>query len=163
MNLSIAKATNKHTVFKMDGILESLLTVTKRASPRPSFHRNSTNVETRIKAYSALSYLAIGYEHKIPMFAYYPGFVDSILQVIDTDSGEVRTKACSILWSFAAEMRNQVLVGMSVAKRCLHRCEGPSLPLESEMKVAQVQLQMTIKLVSKTSGVSYALVNVHGR
>jgi len=108
MNLSIAKA-NKHTVFKTDGIMESLMTVLKRTSPRPSFHRSSTNVEARIKACSALSNLAIGYENKIPMFAY-PGFVDSILQVIDTDSGEARTKACSILWSFAAEMRNQVPV-----------------------------------------------------
>lgn len=43
------------------------------------------------------------------MFSY-PGFVDAILQVIDTDIGEARTKACSILWSFAAEMKNQVPV-----------------------------------------------------
>lgn len=108
MNLSIAKA-NKHTVFKTDGIMESLMTVIKRTSPKPGLHRSSTNVEARIKACSALSNLAIGYENKIPMFAY-PGFVDSILEVIETDTGEARTKACSILWSFAAEMRNQVPV-----------------------------------------------------
>lgn len=68
-----------------------------------------TSTEARTKACSALSNLAIGYDNKIPMFNY-PGFVDSILNVIQTDTGEARTKACSILWSFAAEMENQVPV-----------------------------------------------------
>lgn len=70
---------------------------------------DGANKEARIKACSALSNLAIGYENKVPMFNY-PGFVKAILQVIETDSGEARTKACSILWSFAAEMKNQVPV-----------------------------------------------------
>ena len=65
--------------------------------------------EARVKACSALSNLAIGYDNKIPMFNY-PGFVESILTVIRTDKAEARTKACSILWSFAAEMKNQVPV-----------------------------------------------------
>ncbi len=69
--------------------------------------------EARIKACSALSNLAIGYDNKIPMFAY-PGFVDAILNVIQTDTGEARTKACSILWSFAAEMKNQIPVSCLV-------------------------------------------------
>ena len=62
-----------------------------------------------MKACSALSNLAIGYDNKIPMFNY-PGFVECILGVIETDADEARTKACSILWSFAAEMKNQVPV-----------------------------------------------------
>ena len=47
--------------------------------------------EARIKACSALSNLAIGYDNKIPMFSY-PGFVDAILNVIQTDTGEASNK-----------------------------------------------------------------------
>jgi len=113
MNLSISK-TNKHRVFKTPRVMDSLMTVIKNTSSitkgNEDKQRNSNaNFEARIKACSALSNLAIGYDNKIPMFAY-PGFVDSILHVIDTDNGEARTKACSILWSFAAEMKNQVPV-----------------------------------------------------
>jgi hypothetical protein len=107
MNLSISKA-NKHKVFKTEGVMDALMAVLERTSPLDGRRSNSNN-EARIKACSALSNLAIGYENKIPMFNY-PGFVGSILQVIETDSGEARTKACSILWSFAAEMKNQVPV-----------------------------------------------------
>lgn len=107
MNLSISKA-NKHTVFNTEGVMDALMTVLEKTSPAHG-RRSSANNEARIKACSALSNLAIGYENKIPMFNY-PGFVKSILQVIETDSGEARTKACSILWSFAAEMKNQVPV-----------------------------------------------------
>lgn len=102
MNLSIAKA-NKHRVFRTAGVMEALMTVLERTTAQGS------NNEARIKACSALSNLAIGYDNKIPMF-HYPQFVDSILNVIQTDTGEARTKACSILWSFAAEMKNQVPV-----------------------------------------------------
>eukprot|EP00978_Attheya_sp_CCMP212_P014406 scaffold36658_cov61-Attheya_sp.AAC.2 len=108
MNLSISKS-NKHRVFRTPGIMEALVAVITRTSPSGSRRNSNTNNEARIKACSALSNLAIGYDNKIPMFAY-PGFVDAILLVIDTDSGEARTKACSILWSFAAEMKNQVPV-----------------------------------------------------
>jgi hypothetical protein len=102
MNLSISKA-NKHRVFRTPGVMEALMTVLERTTAQGSSN------EARIKACSALSNLAIGYDNKIPMFAY-PGFVDAILNVIQTDTGEARTKACSILWSFAAEMKNQVPV-----------------------------------------------------
>lgn len=118
MNLSISKA-NKHRVFRTPGVMEGLMAVITRTSPPnpdacdgespPPSPTNPANSEARIKACSALSNLAIGYDNKIPMFAY-PGFVDAILHVIDTDDGEARTKACSILWSFAAEMKNQVPV-----------------------------------------------------
>jgi hypothetical protein len=109
MNLSISKA-NKHKVFKTPGVMNALMEVLERTSPRHG-RRGEKNDEARIKACSALSNLAIGYENKIPMFNY-PGFVGCILDVIQTDSGEARTKACSILWSFAAEMKNQVPVSM---------------------------------------------------
>ena len=109
MNLSISKA-NKHRVFKTAGVMDALMTVIIRTLPAAEDERRgSANNEARVKAFSALSNLAIGYENKIPMFSYL-GFVDAILQVIDTDVGEARTKACSILWSFAAEMKNQVPV-----------------------------------------------------
>eukprot|EP00429_Kryptoperidinium_foliaceum_P004062 CAMPEP_0176007162 /NCGR_PEP_ID=MMETSP0120_2-20121206/3091_1 /TAXON_ID=160619 /ORGANISM="Kryptoperidinium foliaceum, Strain CCMP 1326" /LENGTH=1059 /DNA_ID=CAMNT_0017339915 /DNA_START=393 /DNA_END=3569 /DNA_ORIENTATION=+ len=102
MNLSISKA-NKHRVFQTRGVMDALMLVLERTTAQG----NST--EARIKACSALSNLAIGYSNKSPMF-HYPGFVESILNVIQTDTGEARTKACSILWSFAAEMKNQVPV-----------------------------------------------------
>jgi hypothetical protein len=102
MNLSISKA-NKHRVFRTPGVMNALMTVLERTTAQGS------STEARIKACSALSNLAIGYDNKIPMFGF-PGFVDSILNVIQTDTGEARTKACSILWSFAAEMKNQVPV-----------------------------------------------------
>ncbi len=102
MNLSISKS-NKHRVFRTPGVMDALMIVLERTTAQGS------STEARIKACSALSNLAIGYDNKIPMFNY-PGFVDSILNVIQTDTGEARTKACSILWSFAAEMRNQVPV-----------------------------------------------------
>ncbi len=108
MNLSISKA-NKHKVFKTEGVMDALMTVLERTKPCDNGIRNNSNNEARVKACSALSNLAIGYENKIPMFAY-EGFVDAILQVIKSDTGEARTKACSILWSFAAEMKNQVPV-----------------------------------------------------
>lgn len=104
MNLSISK-TNKHRVFRTPGVMEALMIVLERTTAQGS------NNEARIKACSALSNLAIGYDNKIPMFAY-PNFVDAILNVIQTDTGEARTKACSILWSFAAEMKNQVPVSL---------------------------------------------------
>lgn len=104
MNLSISKG-NKHIVFKTKGVMDALITVITNTCPTI----DGANKEARIKACSALSNLAIGYENKVPMFNY-PGFVKAILQVIETDSGEARTKACSILWSFAAEMKNQVPV-----------------------------------------------------
>lgn len=107
MNLSISKA-NKHKVFNTEGVMDSLMYVLEKTSSAQG-RRSSANNEARIKACSALSNLAIGYENKIPMFNY-PGFVQSILCVIETDFGEARTKACSILWSFAAEMKNQVPV-----------------------------------------------------
>jgi hypothetical protein len=109
MNLSISKA-NKHKVFSTKGVMDALMTVLELTSPKFG-NRSTANNDARIKACSALSNLAIGYENKIPMFNY-PGFVGSILQVIQTDSGEARTKACSILWSFAAEMKNQVPVSL---------------------------------------------------
>lgn len=102
MNLSISKS-NKHRVFRTQGVMDSLMTVLERTTAQGS------STEARVKACSALSNLAIGYDNKIPMFNY-PGFVDAILNVIQTDTGEARTKACSILWSFAAEMKNQVPV-----------------------------------------------------
>ncbi|GKY98531.1 hypothetical protein MPSEU_000810200 [Mayamaea pseudoterrestris] len=102
MNLSIAK-DNKHHVYRTPGTMDALMTVLKCTSGQTG------STEARIKACSALSNLAIGYDNKIPMF-HYPGFVETILEVINTDDGETRTKACSILWSFAAEMRNQVPV-----------------------------------------------------
>lgn len=116
MNLSISKA-NKHTVFNTDGVMGALMNVLGKTSPDHG-RRSSANNEARIKACSALSNLAIGYENKIPMFNY-PGFVKSILQVIETDTGEARTKACSILWSFAAEMKNQV----PVSSKCFHQID----------------------------------------
>mmetsp|Transcript_22810 Transcript_22810/g.49412 ORF Transcript_22810/g.49412 Transcript_22810/m.49412 type:complete len:1251 (-) Transcript_22810:187-3939(-) len=109
MNLSISKA-NKHRVFRTPGVMDALMAVISRtAPPEDGSTPTGANPEARVKACSALSNLAIGYDNKIPMFNY-PGFVDSILGVIETDNGEARTKACSILWSFAAEMKNQVPV-----------------------------------------------------
>jgi len=102
MNLSISKA-NKHRVYRTPGVMDALMTVLGRTTG----HASSS--EARVKACSALSNLAIGYDNKIPMFNY-PGFVEAILGVIQADTGEARTKACSILWSFAAEMKNQVPV-----------------------------------------------------
>jgi hypothetical protein len=67
--------------------------------------RQGSSNEARIKACSELSNLSIGYDNKIPNFAY-PGFVDAILNVNQTELGE----ACSILWSFVAEMKNQIPV-----------------------------------------------------
>ena len=93
--------------------MDALMTVLTRTKPCDNGIRNNSNNEARVKACSALSNLAIGYENKIPMFAY-EGFVDAILQVIKTDTGEARTKACSILWSFAAEMKNQVKVSTEI-------------------------------------------------
>jgi hypothetical protein len=46
--------------------------------------------------------------------------VKSILKVIETDTGEARTKACSILWSFAAEMKNQVPVSNMLIVLCIN-------------------------------------------
>ncbi|KAL7551375.1 hypothetical protein ACHAWF_014574 [Thalassiosira exigua] len=114
MNLSISKA-NKNRVFRTPGVMDALMAVITRTAPRGGSgdgeapNPKDPNFEARIKACSALSNLAIGYDNKIPMF-HYPGFVESILTVIRTDTAEARTKACSILWSFAAEMKNQVPV-----------------------------------------------------
>ena len=109
MNLSISME-NKHKVFKTKGVMDALMTVIVRTSlPQGKESRRSTNSEARINECSVLSNLAIGYENKIPMFSY-PSFVDTILQVIDTDIGEARTKACATLRSFAAEVKNQVPV-----------------------------------------------------
>jgi len=113
MNLSISKA-NKNRVFRTPGVMDALMAVITRTAPRTASAMEPTNpkdpnFEARVKACSALSNLAIGYDNKIPMFNY-PGFVESILTVIRTDKAEARTKACSILWSFAAEMKNQVPV-----------------------------------------------------
>ena len=109
MNLSISKA-NKHKVFRTKGVMDALMTVLQLTSPNVRYQKNANN-EAQIAACSALSSLANGYENKIPMFNY-PGFVSSILQVIQTDSGEARTKACSILWSFATERKNQLPVSL---------------------------------------------------
>mmetsp|Transcript_5672 Transcript_5672/g.11793 ORF Transcript_5672/g.11793 Transcript_5672/m.11793 type:complete len:1367 (+) Transcript_5672:298-4398(+) len=110
MNLSIAKG-NKSRVFCTPGVMESLMKVLEWTtnSAIESSQMSSSNRDARIKACSALSNLAIGYDNKIPMF-HFPGFVSAILKVIQTDSGEARTKACSILWSFAAEIKNQIPV-----------------------------------------------------
>ncbi|KAL7540187.1 hypothetical protein ACHAXR_009922 [Thalassiosira sp. AJA248-18] len=116
MNLSISKA-NKNRVFRTPGVMDALMAVITRTAPKAAPASSSgeqantkdPNFEARVKACSALSNLAIGYDNKIPMFNY-PGFVESILTVIRTDVAEARTKACSILWSFAAEMKNQVPV-----------------------------------------------------
>jgi len=111
MNLSIAKA-NKNRVFCTPGVMESLMKVlewTTTTALETTGPMSSSNKDARIKACSALSNLAIGYDNKIPMF-HFPGFVSAILNVIQTDNGEARTKACSILWSFAAEMKNQIPV-----------------------------------------------------
>jgi hypothetical protein len=121
MNLSISK-TNKHRVFRTPGVMEALMVVLERTTAQGS------NNEARIKACSALSNLAIGYDNKIPMFAF-PGFVDAILNVIQTDTGEARTKACSILWSFAAEMKNQVPVRSSYKPAILMFSTTHHLPL----------------------------------
>ena len=126
MNLSIAKA-NKNRVFRTPGVMDALMTVLERTTAQGSSN------EARIKACSALSNLAIGYDNKIPMFAY-PGFVESIINVIQTDTGEARTKTCSILWSFAAEMKNQIPVSCVVAwsisnitPLCLTHCARRSM------------------------------------
>ena len=115
MNLSISKA-NKNRVFRTPGVMDALMAVITRTAPKANAaatadppNPKDPNFEARVKACSALSNLAIGYDNKIPMFNY-PGFVESILTVIKTDKAEARTKACSILWSFAAEMKNQVPV-----------------------------------------------------
>ncbi|KAL7520481.1 hypothetical protein ACHAWX_005206 [Stephanocyclus meneghinianus] len=111
MNLSISKA-NKNRVFRTPGVMDALMAVITRTAPRGNGAEGNPkdpSFEARVKACSALSNLAIGYDNKIPMF-HYPGFVESILTVIRTDKAEARTKACSILWSFAAEMKNQVPV-----------------------------------------------------
>ena len=115
MNLSISKA-NKNRVFRTPGVMDALMAVITRTVPKANAaatadppNPKDPNFEARVKACSALSNLAIGYDNKIPMFNY-PGFVESILTVIKTDRAEARTKACSILWSFAAEMKNQVPV-----------------------------------------------------
>ena len=109
MNLSISKA-NKHRVFRTPGVMDALMAVVNRTvPPEDGSEPTKPNAEARVKACSALSNLAIGYDNKIPMFNY-PGFVECILGVIETDADEARTKACSILWSFAAEMKNQVPV-----------------------------------------------------
>lgn len=111
MNLSIAKG-NKNRVFCTPGVMESLMKVlewTTSMALESETPMSSSNKDARIKACSALSNLAIGYDNKIPMF-HFPGFVTAILNVIQTDRGEARTKACSILWSFAAEMKNQIPV-----------------------------------------------------
>jgi hypothetical protein len=107
MNLSISKA-NKNRVFRTPGVIDALMAVITRTASSGG-NSKDPSFEARVKACSALSNLAIGYDNKIPMF-HYPGFVESILTVIRTDKAEARTKACSILWSFAAEMKNQVPV-----------------------------------------------------
>ncbi|KAL7437631.1 hypothetical protein ACHAXM_006123 [Skeletonema potamos] len=111
MNLSISKA-NKNRVFRTPGVMDALMAVITRTASKnidAEVNPKDPSFEARVKACSALSNLAIGYDNKIPMFNY-PGFVESILTVIRTDKAEARTKACSILWSFAAEMKNQVPV-----------------------------------------------------
>ena len=111
MNLSISKA-NKNRVFRTPGVMNALMAVITRTANTTidaEVKPKDPSFEARVKACSALSNLAIGYDNKIPMFNY-PGFVESILTVIRTDKAEARTKACSILWSFAAEMKNQVPV-----------------------------------------------------
>ena len=113
MNLSISKA-NKHRVFRTPGVMDALMAVVNRTvPPEDGSEPTKPNAEARVKACSALSNLAIGYDNKIPMFNY-PGFVECILGVIETDADEARTKACSILWSFAAEMKNQVPVSAAL-------------------------------------------------
>merc|ERR1740124_2126305 len=78
-NLSNADA-NDSSLLGSPGLMDALMTVIVRTLPSPGEERrNNANSEARIKACSALSNLAIGYENKIPMFSY-PGFVDAILQ-----------------------------------------------------------------------------------
>ncbi|KAL3811781.1 hypothetical protein ACHAXA_004213 [Cyclostephanos tholiformis] len=115
MNLSISKA-NKNRVFRTPGVMDALIAVITRTSRKvgtavdgEASNAKDPNFEARVKACSALSNLAIGYDNKIAMFNY-PGLVESILTVVMTDKAEARTKACSIFWSFAAEMKNQVPV-----------------------------------------------------
>ena len=118
MNLSISKA-NKHRVFRTPGVMDALMAVVNRTEPpEDGSEPTKPNAEARVKACSALSNLAIGYDNKIPMFNY-PGFVECILGVIETDADEARTKACSILWSFAAEMKNQVPVSAVLSMRSI--------------------------------------------
>lgn len=121
MNLSISKA-NKNRVFRTPGVMDALMAVITRTAKTRSAERGTKDpsFEARVKACSALSNLAIGYDNKIPMF-HYPGFVESILTVIRTDNAEARTKACSILWSFAAEMKNQVPVSLKL-RVCRQLC-----------------------------------------
>ena len=73
MNLSISKS-NKCTVFKSPGIMESLMCVLEHGQG-----------EARVKACSALSNLAIGYTNEIPML-HYPGFVQCILKLIHNNT-----------------------------------------------------------------------------
>ena len=110
MNLSIAKA-NKHSVFSTPAVMESLLDVlewTSLASSSSSSRAISKHTsDARIRACSALSNLAIGYENKVPMFRFL-GLIRTVSNVIENDQGEARTKCCSILWSLAAERQNQI-------------------------------------------------------
>ena len=100
---------NVRTLRERVGGTALMAVVNRTVPPEDGSEPTKPNAEARVKACSALSNLAIGYDNKIPMFNY-PGFVECILGVIETDADEARTKACSILWSFAAEMKNQVPV-----------------------------------------------------
>ena len=99
----------------------------------PPRHLLVAAYEARVRTCSVLSNLAIGYDNKLSMF-HYPGLVEAIVRMIVKSSGgdadeeeddwadhsdssddndtnfdeEIRSKACSVIWSLAAEKENQV-------------------------------------------------------
>ncbi|KAL7558668.1 hypothetical protein ACA910_010042 [Epithemia clementina (nom. ined.)] len=137
MNLSISKHF-KYQIFKAPGVVPALLTILEKKEDKLPLSReralNKFSKEARLQACTVLSNLAIGYSVKSPMLQY-PGFVDAILRTLATDEGEIQSKAGSILWSLAAEKKNQAAlvqrgdvlpVLIHVASSCLSNTEMPS-------------------------------------
>ena len=121
MNLSVSKQYKKE-IFITPGVLPALLAILQGFSspPQSALSPLSTNhgmghelstqdgfrPERRLAACTVLSNLAIGYNIKGPLFRY-PGLVSQVLHLMTTESGELQSKAGSILWSLAADKRNQ--------------------------------------------------------
>ena len=152
MNLSVSKQYKKE-IFITPGVLPALLAILKGFSipPQSALSPLSTNhgmghelstqdgfrPETRLAACTVLSNLAIGYNIKGPLFRY-PGLVSQVLHLMTTESGELQSKAGSILWSLAADKRNQkpMVQRQDVVPVLVHVASSTDTPQENENTVS---------------------------
>jgi len=117
-NLTFESVEMRDRLFRTAGVVDALLLV--MMTRRENTHCHSGNCgggERRLMACSALANLTISYDNIVPLFEY-PGFLDAILSVMREDMQEkdnyydqkIRSKLCGILWSLAAETKNQTSV-----------------------------------------------------